>query len=156
MTATRSSFLKTLLAIAIVAIAGCGGSSENSPKSVVADYLTALNNRDADAICKTVTDNYRSNIMYGGCARFVNEKVRESTIKDAKSATIRSVKLGKSKKWKGWALVYIKASAKSDWSDKVFQVKRVKGNWLIQNVRTGERACVENEYQCLVDEDDNF
>jgi len=86
--------------VAISALAGCGGSDQQSAKEVAQDYVKARNQGDAARVCELYSEQLISSLKTSNCVAFVREQtsgtatdltvVRVSEHGDRATATIQA------------------------------------------------------------------
>jgi hypothetical protein len=75
--------LRLVLALAAaVALAGCGGQSdEDAVRETVVDYFDAFAEQDAEGVCALMTKPSRDSLGGGDCAAFLARSMGEATEK---------------------------------------------------------------------------
>jgi hypothetical protein len=68
------SRLLVIAAASAVALAGCGGSGEQSASDAVQGYVDARNHQDFGQVCELFSDQLRRQSGGSNCARFIDEQ----------------------------------------------------------------------------------
>jgi ketosteroid isomerase-like protein len=113
----------------VALLAGCGGDDKQEAQQTVRDFVTALQNRDADTFCdKLLTEEFLGEFSGG-----TGDKAKESCKRELKSLTslekVRLVKIESTKVSGDNASVTAVIERQGQKLKQIYRLKKEDGDW---------------------------